>query len=217
MTIENARARARAMTEEEIREVCAMPSDFGWQDPAEEEGEEGTTWALGPLVDSRDSEPLLQANGQAMVTTMTELFGPEGIDAGWQVTRCRHWGLGWVEHLSCRALDAEGIPTPQIGALLVLADRLQDYPVLDEDLYSRLELESQLEAIADLLPWGGYPEGMDLDEVAGQVWDVLWSSGALDGEYIPEGAVKRACQDLWANLWCPRCGGVLADCEGCED
>ena len=85
MTIEDARARALAMTQEEVREVCILPSDFGWQDPADEE--EGTSWALGPLVDSRDADALLQANGQTMVATMTELFGSEGIDSGWQVIR----------------------------------------------------------------------------------------------------------------------------------
>ena len=216
MTIDEARARARNMSPVEIKEVCSLPSDFGWQDPADEEGEEGT-WTLGPLVDMRDSDPLLQANGQTMVAVMTELFGSEGIEAGWQITRCRHWGWGWVEHLSCRALDAEGMPTPQIGALLAMADRMADYPILDEDLYSRLNLESQLEDITHLLPYGGYPEDMDLLDVAGQIWDVLWSSGDLDGEGIPEEGIRQACRELWPDLWCPVCGGILNDCEGCPE
>lgn len=89
---------------------------------------------------TRDSCALDRANFQAAQTLLTE------AKAEFETIRRGHWGPGWYEIIVVR-------PTPAGRQCLEkLESRLEDYPVLDEDLWSELETEDACEA------WSAYAE-----------------------------------------------------------
>lgn len=80
------------------------------------------------LLRNRDSDCIAESNFAAALDTL----GGESETV--EVHRFRHWGVGWFELLLVspdREADARAI-----------ADRLAEYPVLDEDDLSRRELET---------------------------------------------------------------------------
>lgn len=82
------------------------------------------------VIQTRDSGPLEQSNFEA--------FGRALDDAGieYETHRFGHWGPGWYEIYLVT-------PTPEAVELIEeLEGRLEDYPVLDEDDFSRREWES---------------------------------------------------------------------------
>ena len=87
-------------------------------------------WLVAPVSQTRDSEALSRANFQATL----EALGGESDTV--QVHRFGHWGPGWFEIIiidptdSARVKIAEGIESG-----------LADYPVVDDELFSRLEDE----------------------------------------------------------------------------
>lgn len=92
----------------------------------------GATWEgyYGAGVgQSRDSGALERANFQAMQNAL------KGCK-GWQVVREGHWAVGWVEWIAI---------SPRARKALAIADKLmagyEDYPCLDEGLYSQIEDE----------------------------------------------------------------------------
>ena len=101
----------QTISEADIREAIKRPSDFGYYGDLPI----GTTWSLGPMILNRDSGPLEQSNAAVVKKVFAELFGEGGEDNGWEVTRCNHWAVGWVEHLGdsvnlfCRV---EGVEHP---------------------------------------------------------------------------------------------------------
>jgi hypothetical protein len=91
-------------------------------------------WYVVPCIRTRDSRELEASNFE----TALEMLGGEGQDV--QVHRFGHWGPGWFEIILVR---------PECKAYVEAVDiesNLEDYPVLDEEDYSRREYE----AAADL-------------------------------------------------------------------
>jgi hypothetical protein len=60
------------------------------------------------------------------------------------VVRESHWAVGWVEWIAIHELDAVAL-----GVADAQCKRLADYPVLDEDDWSRREFEAQCETWAN--------------------------------------------------------------------
>jgi hypothetical protein len=85
----------------------------------------------------RDSDALDRANFQVMDEALTD--ASEDVldnDLMPYITRESHWAVGW--------LDTLRVPEGNESAVIALAglmERLEKYPVLDEDLYSALEYE----------------------------------------------------------------------------
>jgi len=134
--------------EDRIREVLERPSDFGYFGGNEDMFE---TWTLGPVIRTRDSGLLEQSNA-AMLEEAIE----EASDVGafshddWEITGCNHWACGWVDHLSFRAVESDGhTPTNVFRWVTRWFDALSDYPVANEEDYSRREWEYAMEYIAD--------------------------------------------------------------------
>ena len=111
----------------------AVARETGWQRPP--------GYGLGPVGRSRDSDILEVSNFETILADLT------GIDDRVTVARFGHWAVGWVEEILCPL-------TPAIGERVAYwTGRLADYPVADEDDYSRREQE----AIADAWDaWAGY-------------------------------------------------------------
>jgi hypothetical protein len=107
----------------------------------------GATWYdyYGSSVGrSRDSDALERANFRAMLTALgfdddenapddcpldSELGEPTRA-----IVRESHWAVGWVEWIAIHHLDTNGLRIADKQAA-----RLQDYPILDEDLWSEYE------------------------------------------------------------------------------
>lgn len=90
----------------------------------------------------RDSDVLECANFQAMLDALgfKNEITPDDcpVDDDGDPTRIivreNHWAVGWVEWIAIHESDAEGL---QIADKIV--EGLENYPIIDEELYSNLE------------------------------------------------------------------------------
>lgn len=124
------------LTPEEIKKALARPSDFGYFGKDDGMFE---TWALGPVIEHRESDALERSNAEALkryLATMPELAND------WRITGCSHWAVGHVDHLSYRVVNDEGKPTRMAQIVKGWFAYLRDvYPIADEDLFSEYEQE----------------------------------------------------------------------------
>jgi hypothetical protein len=104
------------------------PNIKRWTRPRDYAGASWPEYFSSGVGQSRDSDALERANFQAMLT----LLGGESETV--IVVRESHWAVGWVEWIAIHDTDTK---------TLKIADdamgRLGDYPVLDDELFSRIE------------------------------------------------------------------------------
>ena len=131
----------QSITQEQLTEAIKPPNDFGYHGDLPI----GRTWSLGPVIETRDSGPLEKANSRSVREAFEKIFGDEGEEQGWEVTRCNHWAVGWVEHLSFKAIDDNGGPSAQFIEMLRLNAEVEENCVLDEDLLCEIEWEETIE------------------------------------------------------------------------
>jgi len=101
----------------------------------------GQTWAI-TFSKNRDSGLLEQSNYDTVKADLEKKFPDDVSDE-----RFNHFAVGWVDHLLVRMLDSNGKVTQAGKAALEWRDREKDYPVLDEEDYSRRELEATFDNI----------------------------------------------------------------------
>lgn len=151
------------ITQERIDEVLERPSDFGYWGGNDEMFE---TWTLGPVIRTRDSSLLEQSNADALEKSLADAVeAGKFSDEDFEITGANHWAVGWVDHLSFRAAEGdEWITSPRSGGSVYREreataifhwitewfDALSDYPVADEEDFSRREWEYALEAMDDM-------------------------------------------------------------------
>lgn len=188
--------RLREITPEEIKQALERPSSFGYRG----DRDMFETWSLGPTIDMRDADLVLQSNGFAMKAELERLEEAGEIEAdSWEVTGCDHWGFGYVGHLSFKALDADGDPTRVFSHIMEMVDCIQEYVVLDSSDHSQREYDAQLESIEQNAPSlkDELPE-----EWQRKVFSWLWDNqqekafGGDDRAYISEDCVRAACEAL---------------------
>lgn len=134
----------REPTEAEIAEALSRPSDFGLSSTAEHADEMFKTWSLGPVIRTRDSNLLEESNADALERMLKSM---PSLKSDWVITGCRHWAVGWVDHLSFRAIGKNRKPTKIFRVLCAWFDALSNYPCADEEDFSRREYEATLENI----------------------------------------------------------------------
>jgi hypothetical protein len=83
----------------------------------------------------RDSDALPESNFRASISRLMAVEGQES-EKGWMVVRATHWAVGWVETILIHK-DAKELV--EVGQNIL--NSLKDYPVLDDELYSELEIE----------------------------------------------------------------------------
>lgn len=131
------------VTPDEVTAALERPRDFGWFG----RDEMFVTWSLGPVIRHRDSGLLDQSNADALEA---HLRTDPSLEDDWDVTRCNHWAVGWCDHLSFRAVEADGVtPTRIMRVLKAWHASLEGYPVADEDDWSRREYEATCDNIED--------------------------------------------------------------------
>lgn len=163
----------REPTPEEIREALNRPSDFGLSSSAEHADEMFVTWSLGPVIRTRDSNLLELSNADALEKMLNEEH-PD-LRECWTITTCRHWAVGWVEHLSFEAVDKDGEPTKIFRVLCAWRDMLSEYPCADESDLSRREYDGTCDFIRDEGSHLGLKRGVR-DDWPEDVYSWLWEN-----------------------------------------
>jgi hypothetical protein len=133
------------ITSEELTKALKRPSDFGYFG----ENEDGmfSTWALGPVIVHRESGLVDQSNAKALLKFLEE--DPTLADE-WRITDSSHWAVGWVHHLSYRAVDEQGKPTRIARIIKAWFDYLRDvYPIADDDLHSEMVCDADWKWIGE--------------------------------------------------------------------
>jgi hypothetical protein len=120
-------------------------------------------WAI-LYTHNRDSRLLDLSNADAIAESLEPFT--EGDDPEVVMESHDHWAVGHVDGFSIRVYRDGGI-TAAFHTYHHLAERLADYPILDEEDYGRREYEATLENIADAA-WrlkGDYdlPEGWECE------------------------------------------------------
>lgn len=126
-----------------------------WTRPQYYMGAEWHGFYSAGVGQSRDSDPLERANFRAMVDILTAAGKgwQAGDDPQWEeagafvVVRESHWAVGWVEWIAIR-----GDCQPCLAAANEACARLEDYPVLDDDIYSEEE-GIDCQATWDAMDW----------------------------------------------------------------
>lgn len=153
--------------EQAVKEAAQL-TDFSYRG----DKDLGRTWAI-TFSKSRDSGILEQANYDAVKGDLEKQFPMDVSDE-----RFTHFAVGWVDHLLVRMLDKHGKVTKAGVAALEWADRLESYPVADDEDYSRREFEATLENIK----WEG-----GLDETTAQsVYDWFRENDQMALENVDE-------------------------------
>lgn len=85
-------------------------------------------WLVLPVIRTRDSDALEESNFRAVLSII-----PEGENT--EIHRFNHWACGWFEIIIVKP------NTKEHEEAIKIEERLENYPVLDEFLWSELELE----------------------------------------------------------------------------
>lgn len=106
---------------------------------------------------NRDSDLLTESNWDYAVKKLQPF-----INLGFIIIkRDSHWGPGWVEGFWVYALRKDGQPSAAFNALEDLHLRLDDYPIFDEDDFSRREWESTWSNLTDQVDYVCRREDID--------------------------------------------------------
>lgn len=183
-----------------IQLALMRPPNFGLSPSHPHYDEMFVTWSLGPILRTRDSDLLAESNADALEKHLEEDYPELGDD--WYVTSCDHWGPGWVDHLSFRVLEPDGVtPTKIYDVLKDWYDRLADYPIADESDFSRREYEATLENIrseGQSSVRNDPPEDW-CEQIFGYLWDHApreMEASGCNGAYPSRAAVEKAMEAL---------------------
>ena len=113
----------------------------------------------------RDSDLLGLSNWDAICEEMSK------YEHDWQVEEYNHWAVGWVVQGRVRVYDKQNNYTAGFLHAVEIWERLQEYPVLDEDDLSRRELEQAYEDLERHLPYA--------------------TDRFIDGELLPDDFMER--------------------------
>jgi hypothetical protein len=130
------------ITEKDVQDALRMPRDFGYHGDLPL----GERWSLGPIIRHRDSDILQESNADALERHL-EKEHPD-LEKDWEITRCGHWAVGWVEHLSFRSVEEDGkTPTKVFKVIMCWFNGLANYPIADDDDYNERCFNQTLENI----------------------------------------------------------------------
>ena len=171
--------------------ACKEPAVFDYDDDILD------NWVFFTL-DNRDSDILAQSNADAIVAELEQWKGQDVIFG-----TASHWGFGWVDFAFVRPYDEHGHLTLAMLSLAEMHCALSEYPILDEEDFSRREYERQLESIREELLWCIDDDLASVDwerQVFGVIWDSHLQYDVFDEDYNLTGPATKvglqACLDL---------------------
>lgn len=165
--------------EEFVRESLERPSDAGFWD--EELYVTHTLAMHTPAWHLTDDYIIDQANYRVALEELEEL-GAEAATVG-------HWTYSTFECIKVPMLTEAGEITAAAVALWNIQMRLQDYAVLDEQLWSELEWEVNERAMTDALEWEERQREIEIsDDEKSKIAELYWGrwSGCHEAGYIDE-------------------------------
>lgn len=138
--------RCLRISPEDIREALRLPDDFVCDDKRI-----GVTWALGPVLKTRDSGFAARANAKALLEYLSENRETPEVEEDWYVLCARHWACGWVEQIAFRVFERgrvkERIPSRIFELLLDWKEGLENDPIANREIYEEERKEDALEYI----------------------------------------------------------------------
>lgn len=148
---------------------------------------------------SRDAG-LLEHSNEAAINQQLARFA-EGDDSDLVFERHSHWAVGHVDGFSIRVYRGDGSITPAFREFCRIKERLDDYPILDEQDYSEREYEATLDnyrsemwRLKDDVPEGWESEVYSWFSNHGQ--DRCIENRDDRGGFAPQEAIIEALQDL---------------------
>lgn len=122
---------------------------------------EADGWGRTGLGQHRDSDELARSNWEVISKDLLERFPDD-----FATESASHFLVGWVEELRVRVVKEEAAAeldgnfddleeedlTDAFKACIEWAEKLEDYPVADEEHYSRLEYEELIEYLSNEVP-----------------------------------------------------------------
>ena len=180
--------------EEFVRESLERPSDAGFWD--EELYVTHTLAMHTPAWHLTDEYIIDQANYRAALEIL-EPYGAEAATVG-------HWTYSQFECIKVPILTEDDEITAAAVALWDLVTRLQDDPVLDEQLWSELEWEVNESAMTDAIEWEERQRDIEIsDEQKSKIAELYWEQRGVHGQgmsdiklFIPESRVAWSLQRL---------------------
>lgn len=179
------------VTEDDVRKALKAPRDFG----SHGDDDLFVTWSLGPLMRHRDSSLLDESNADALIK---HLESDPTLADDWCVKRCSHWAVGWVDHLSFRAVEADGAPTRIFRVLMEWNALLSNYPVADDEDFSRREYAA---TIANIESEGERLTSTDAPkDWPAKVFSWLWDNDQREVEAVDGGGGYSSREAITAAL-----------------
>ncbi|HLN28587.1 MAG TPA: hypothetical protein VK395_12665 [Gemmataceae bacterium] len=149
----------------------------------------------------RDSGLLDQSNGAAIAEALETFISADTDNPDVIAEHHHHWAVGWIDGYAIRVYRDDHI-TEAFQCWHELAEKKADYPVLDEEEYSRREYEATLENITDAA-WRLKHEYDLPDGWEGEVFSWFWdhSQRAVEntddqGGYPEQHELEEAFQAL---------------------
>lgn len=133
--------------------------------------EDADQWAV-LYTHHRDSGLLDQSNAAAIADALEPFIEADTADPDVIAEHHTHWAVGWIDGFAVRVYRNSQV-TDAFRRWHELSERKSDYPILDEEDYSRREYEATLENIADSA-WRLKNEYDLPDGWQGDVFSWLW-------------------------------------------
>jgi hypothetical protein len=161
------------------------PNDFGYYGDLDL----FNTWGLCYALEHRDSNTFEQSNSAYIQAQIKA----RGLSESFEVLHFGHWAVGWIEQLAIKLVDDNGeLNKPALDFMQEIHDSLADYPILDEEDYSRREYEDFISTLENCYKWdlesagATLPDGWSAEMYSAM--DNISSSGELSESYVMETA-----------------------------
>lgn len=164
--------------------------DFGWYGRPEN----AEIWCIY-YTHNRGSDLLEQSNAEVI----KEKLQGEEFENDVIFQRHNHWAVGWVEGVVIRVYNEGGDITEAFKALYDIKTSLEDYPLLDEDDFSKKEYQSAIDSIGER---SKFVSDNPPDDWKEQVYSCLWdSTHELEnrdgtGAYPSDESIKETLREL---------------------
>lgn len=143
---------------------------------------------------NRDSGVLENSNWDVVSGDMLKRFPNQCFIKG-----SKHWAVGWIDQLMVQCFTKKGTVTKAWLAAIEWSDRLSEYPVADEDHFSKAEYEETANNIKQNIPAMCITAENPPNEY--EILHCLWNkldinAGGDDGTWYDTDEIKRACWHL---------------------
>lgn len=169
--------------EEYAKQATTKPEDFGYWGSKDM----FDTWGFTNIDQSRDSDVLAKSNFKYITEELMDIFPDD-----YRIETYNHWAVGSVDRLVCRVYDDDDkkIISSSFYLAMEWLDKLDDYPVADEDSYGEMLHLDNIESLnfwADICP--GY---VDIEKYPDWAGDVLYELEVnMDIEFHPDSGTPK--------------------------